>query len=241
MYNTIKLSVRLSAAASLVGAGTVADIGTDHALLPIKLVLAGHSRALASDINEGPCERARANIMRYRLSDRIAVCCRPGLDRIDEFAPDNIIICGMGGELIADILAQSGYPRESACRLILQPMSMQDVLRKYLAANGFNILNELVVFDEGKYYQLIASQYDGVKRSYSETEYRLGRLNLLRAANESDDEQADIDRGWLGFVRNAAAKRVAGRSVSEASANSSEQSDDVEMIKTIDEIMKGQN
>lgn len=227
-----KLSVRLSAAASMCGGGSVADIGTDHALLPIKLVLDGHKSALASDIREGPCERARANVEKYKLSEKIRVVCRPGLEKIDEFSPDNIFICGMGGEMIASILEESDYPEKSRCRLILQPQSMQDVLRKYLCANGFSIDEERVVFDSGKYYQLIRAEFDGEKRSLSETEYRLGKLNLGRAR----ESLSETDRGWLEFVLSAAKKRVTER---KNSRGISEDLADNELILTIENIFEG--
>ncbi len=189
------------------GGGSVADIGTDHAFLPIKLVLDGHERAAACDIREGPCENARKNIEKFGLSAEISVFCRPGLDGIADFAPDNIFICGMGGEMITSILAASDYPQSSRCRLILQPQSMQDVLRSYLAQNGFSIDEERVVFDAGKYYQLISARYDGLKRDFSGAELRLGKLNLERAA----EILSETDRGWLEFVLNAAKKRSDGR------------------------------
>ena len=73
-----------------------ADIGTDHALLPVYLCQKGCPRAFASDINEGPIDRARANIAKYGLSDRITAARRDGLDGIERFAPGFVIICGMG-------------------------------------------------------------------------------------------------------------------------------------------------
>lgn len=216
----------------MVGEGSIADVGTDHALLPIKLVLDGHEGALASDINEGPCQRARNNISRYGLDERISVVCRPGLDMIEDFAPDNIVICGMGGELIASILADSDYPKSSRCRLVLQPMSMQDVLRKYLCREGYEITDERVIFDEGKYYQLIAAHYDGVPRQLSECEYRLGRLNLARA----EAGLSEVDRGWLDFVGRSAKRRMDGRS---AAANPDEagQRLDAELTALINRLL----
>jgi tRNA (adenine22-N1)-methyltransferase len=240
MKPDIKLSARLSAAAQLTGAATkdnisngIADIGTDHALLPIKLVLDGHSRALASDINEGPCARARENIEKYRLTDKIKVVCRPGLERIEEFAPDTIIICGMGGEMITDILTESEYPAKSRCRLVLQPMTMQDHLRKYLAGSGFKIIEELVVYDEGKYYQLLSAEYDGQIRKYAEYEYRLGKLNLERAKKQL----SETDKGWLEFQLRNALRRIDGRRNGAFSDSHPEQLADIEMAAVINNII----
>ncbi len=235
MQNII-LNARLSAAASLTGEGSVADIGTDHAFLPIFLVNRGTPRALASDINEGPCERAALNVGAYGLADRITVACRAGLDGIESFAPDNIIIAGMGGELIASILEASDYPKNSRCRLILQPMTMQAELRRYLA-NGFNITEELVVREDHpsgyKHYQLIAASWDGIKREYSETEYRLGKINLARIAKAP----TEADLTWLDFIKKSAKARIRGRECA-AIIDSHEQELDKAMLAEIESLHK---
>ncbi|MBO5219626.1 MAG: SAM-dependent methyltransferase [Clostridia bacterium] len=228
-----KLDARLSAAASLCGSGTVADIGTDHAYLPIHLVNAGTPRALASDINEGPCDSARKNVAAHGLADKITVACRPGLDGIEAFAPDNIFICGMGGELIADILAASDYPRAARCRLILQPMTMHAALRRYLAGAGFAITDERVVREGSKHYQLIAAVYDGTVRSFSAAEYALGEKNLARAAKHPTE--ADIS--WLTFVRTRASARVCGRA--SAGLDNDEQRADRALLAVIEPILQG--
>ncbi len=228
----INLDARLYAAACLCGEGSVADIGTDHALLPIYLVNRGNTRALASDINEGPCERARINVASNGLTDKITVICRAGLDGIEDFAPDNIIIAGMGGELIASILAASDYPKTSRCKLILQPMTMHAELRRYLA-KGFEITDEVVVREAHgsgwKHYQLIAARWDGVMREYSETEYRLGKLNLARVATAP----TEADRTWLEFVRKGALTRIRGREMA-AVVDAYEQERDREMLAEIE-------
>lgn len=226
----IKLKPRLAAVASFVGKGSVADIGTDHAQLPIYLVQLGHPSALASDINEGPCQRARTNIYANGLHGKIKVVCCPGLDAVDEFKPDNIVIAGMGGEMIASILEASGYPKSSECRLVLQPQSMQDVLRRYLSENGFCIDRETVVFDGGKYYQVIAARYDGDVRSFTDCEYKLGALNLRRASTDP----TEVDIAWLEGQKKAAERRIAGREGS--CSDSPEQAADRELVSVIENI-----
>ena len=211
-----------------------ADIGTDHAFLPIYLVKNDADCALASDINEGPCERARTNIREHRLQDKITVRCVPGLSGIEEFLPDCVIICGMGGEMIASILDESPYPMTSRCTLVLQPMTMQDALRKYLAENGYEILAETVVFDAGKYYQLIKARYDGKMRTFTDTEYRLGAMNLARAKQNPTPD----DIGWLSGVRDAANKRITGREKA-VNPDTAGQNADLAMLAVIDQILKG--
>lgn len=211
-----------------------ADIGTDHALLPVYLCQKGCPRAFASDINEGPIDRARANIAKYGLSDRVTAVRRDGLDGIESFAPGVVIICGMGGELIADIISRSGYPAESKCRLVLQPMSMQDKLRRFLAVNGYAIYDETVVYDDGKYYQLISAEYDGKPYAMTDAEYRLGQLNIARISGAPDI--TDTDRGWLAKVRAAAKRRIEGRRGSEKT-HQSEQTSDEELVSLINRLI----
>lgn len=228
----IKLSARLEAVASLVGRGSVADIGTDHAKLPVYLVQNGHPKALASDIKEGPCRSARANIYKWGLHGKIEVVCAPGLDAVGDFKPDNIVIAGMGGEMIASILEASDYHIKTKCPLVLQPQSMQDVLRRFLAENGYVITAESVVLDGGKYYQVIAARYDGESRRFTDTEYKLGALNLERCRKAP----TAADTAWLKLQLEAAKKRVSGRE--DGHDDSPEQMRDRELISDIEEILK---
>ena len=219
MKSPTALTPRLEAAASLVGDGSFADIGSDHAYLAIKLALERGVCGIASDLREGPCERARKNVRQYGLCDKIKIYCRSGLDRV---------------EVIAEILENSEYPRSSRCRLILQPMSMQDELRRYLSREGYAISDERVVYDSGKYYQLIAAKYTGESSSLDEVEALLGPLNLKRAA----EDLSDVDRGWLTSVSRAARNRVDGRRKSAAGSSSPEQLFDQSLLERIEAIIQ---
>lgn len=175
----IKLSKRLSTAASYVRSGAfVADIGTDHAYLPIHLVLSNRvNGALASDINKGPILKAKEHIEKYGLSDKIFTQIASGLDGIEKYEPTDIVICGMGGELIAEILDKSDYVKNSRIRLILQPMTSAFELREYLS-NGFSTIAENIVCEDGKIYQVICAEYDGQIHSYTKAELELGKKNI---------------------------------------------------------------
>lgn len=174
-----KISKRLCTAASYVRNGAVvADIGTDHAYLPIHLALENKiQRGLASDINEGPIARARENIHKYGLDNIIDTCVADGLDDIEAYAPTDIIICGMGGELIAQIIDKSVYVKKIGVRLILQPMTSIKELRKYLQ-NGFSTVAENIVFEDNKLYQIICVEYDGIKKEFNNAELELGVKNI---------------------------------------------------------------
>lgn len=175
----LKLSKRLSAAASFVRDGAVcADIGTDHAYIPISLVLDGRvDYAIASDINEGPILKAKENIEKYGLSDKISVRIADGLNGIEEYKPNSIVICGMGGELIARIINDCDYVKQQGIQLILQPMTSIAELREYLS-HGFKIYDEDIVFDADKLYQIICAEYDGNEHEYTNAELEIGKINI---------------------------------------------------------------
>ena len=184
----ISLKKRLQCATHFVrDASCVADIGTDHAYLPIYLVSTGKSKfAIASDINEGPIKIAKKNILSYDLEDKIATQVSNGLDGIEKYNPTDIVICGMGGELIAEIIEKSAYVKNSDIRLVLQPMTSVKELRKYLN-NGFLIIDESIVCEDGKIYQIICASYDGKVHNYTDIELELGRENIKKGGEEFDN------------------------------------------------------
>ena len=183
--NLPRLDSRLSTALKYLRQGKrFADIGTDHAYLPIYSVAGGISSfAVASDINKGPTERARLHVSSYSLSDKIEVIQTDGLHSIEKFAPDDIAIFGMGGELIAKIIDEAEWVRSPEIRLILQPMTCSDVLRRYLAGNGFEIISETLSSDTGKLYVTICCEYSGEKRELTTADAILGRYNIENAAD----------------------------------------------------------
>lgn len=172
----------------------VADVGTDHAYLPIWLVGGGiSSSAVASDLRKGPLERADKNIAEYGLSDRIKTTLADGLCGIECYQPEDIFICGMGGELIAKIIDAAPFVRTvpfvrtapfgqaEKIRLILQPMTHAEILREYLEANGFQIVDEDIATEKGeKIYQIIVAEYSGEKYELSALELMLGPVNLKK-------------------------------------------------------------
>ncbi|MBR5515075.1 MAG: SAM-dependent methyltransferase [Clostridia bacterium] len=176
MNNT--LNKRLLCASSFVEKGAyVADVGCDHAYLPIYLIENNiASGVVAADINEGPCEKARENIKKHSLTNVIKVIKTDGLYGIEKYRPDNIVICGMGGDLIWKILSASEYTKCSSPLLILQPMTKQNVLRKELLENGYNIVDEELCTDD-RLYEIIVARYDGIKREWNDAHLLCGKLN----------------------------------------------------------------
>ena len=154
----LMLTPRLINVVSNIKGITVADIGTDHAYAPLYLVSEGIcEKAIASDVKTGPVEIARANIAKYNLSDKIEVRMGSGLSILSPGETEDIIIAGMGGELIIEIIkANEDVARSS--RLILQPMNSQYELRHFLIENNFIIENEDISVEGFKVYNLIVAK-----------------------------------------------------------------------------------
>lgn len=153
----------------------VADIGTDHGYLPIYLVNKGIcEKAIAADINEGPLGAARRNIAVTRVRDKIETVLSDGLKSIEK--ADCVTICGMGGELICEILA---HRKECMTRFVLQPQRSYDVLRIFLARHGFEIKKEALAKENDKMYCAFYAEYTGKGYEISEKEALLGKDELV--------------------------------------------------------------
>ncbi len=149
-----------------------ADIGSDHAFLAIEVIKRGIAEsAIASDINEMPLLKGRENAARSGVG--IDFYLSDGFDAIDDLPITSAAICGMGGELIAKIIGRSRVAKSAL--LVLQPMSAQEELRKFLWENGFDILKEIFVFDSGKPYTVMQVKYSGKNTQYSYLDLFLGK------------------------------------------------------------------
>lgn len=155
--HTIELSPRLLALAEQVPQGArFADVGTDHARLPVWLLERGIiASAIATDLREGPLDRARKTAARYGLTDRMDFRLGDGLGPLEPGEANVVAIAGMGGETIADILAEAPWTREEAGLLLLQPMTSAQDLRAWLWRNGFLIQSERLVQEERTIYVLL--------------------------------------------------------------------------------------
>lgn len=154
----------------------VADIGTDHAYIPVWAILNGVSEAaVASDINKGPLDRAAQNVSAFGLSGKISLRLGAGLSTLSVGEADTIVIAGMGGILISNILSDAKDTISSAKTLILQPMTAAKELREYLLQNGFCIKEEHLVAEEEKIYNIFIVSVGVPVREYSERELILGK------------------------------------------------------------------
>lgn len=155
------LGNRLSLCASLVRTGSsLADVGTDHAYLPIWLAGRGLIRsAVASDLRPGPLKRARANILRYGVENLVTVRLSDGLESIDPQEAEDVVIAGMGGLMMIHILEQAPWLRSEKYRVILQPMTSAEELRIFLAHEGFAVLRECAAEEGGHVYTAMQVSY----------------------------------------------------------------------------------
>ena len=187
----MQLSKRLSSVAnSVTNNNKVADIGCDHAYTSIYLIknkIAPY--VIAMDVNRGPLERAKDNIIKYGVKDRIDVRLSNGLDKLKQGETDTILIAGMGGNLMIQILSEGKDIVHSVKELVLQPQSDLYRLRRYLEEIGFIIVEENMLKDDGKYYVIMRAMPEDIVKQKDlflmlyEEHMHFGRL-LLEGRNE---------------------------------------------------------
>lgn len=155
----------------------IADVGTDHAYLPIYLIENGIAvSAIATDIHQGPLDAANKNIAAAGIVGIKTLLC-DGLMAVSPDEVDTVIIAGMGGDTIAHVLSCAEWLKDEEKLLILQPMSSADSARIYLAENGYEVLKEVAVLDAGRVYPVMTARYCGVKREISFYESAVGKTD----------------------------------------------------------------
>lgn len=180
MRQFFSLDERLLACASLVSNGArLADIGTDHAYLPVWLMLNNKiSYAIASDINPSPLEMGRATAEKYNVN-LIDFRLGNGLESITkEDKITDIVIAGMGGEIISEIINSSPLTKDENLNIILQPMTKSHELIKNLYKMGFEIIEQHCAVSHNKCYTIIKAHYCGQSVNVSEKFCYLGKLDL---------------------------------------------------------------
>jgi len=194
--NTDKLSKRLETAVKYITGGTVADIGSDHAYLPCYSVKKGIvSRAIAGEVVEGPFQSAKRQVASEGLTDVIDVRKGSGLSVVNPNEVHSVTICGMGGALIAEILEADKEVTQTMQRLILQPNISAISIREWLVNNGWGLVAEEILEEDGKIYEVLVAEKTEEKPSYSELEMLVGPY-LLKEKN------AAFIKKWEGEVRN---------------------------------------
>lgn len=147
----------MNAVATMVTPGSIlADVGTDHGYVPIALVQQERiPKAIAMDINKGPLQRAREHIAMCQLEDCIETRLSDGVEALQVGEVDSILIAGMGGELVIHILNEGMEVCRKVKELILQPQSELGKVRQYLRENLFQIVDEDMIIEDGKYYPMM--------------------------------------------------------------------------------------
>lgn len=215
----LELSPRLRLLAGWVRPGArIADVGTDHAYLPVWLTLHGRvASAIASDLREGPLARARETGRTYGTEGVDFRLCG-GLSGVRPDEADTVIIAGMGGENIAAILSAAPWTADGAHTLLLQPQTRAEDLRLFLSTHGYRITREALVWDRGILYPCmeagagqesltLGQLYGGAKllRDPLGEQYIIGRIirlqsavaGLNRAGGPENQEKADALREIL--------------------------------------------
>ncbi|MDD3224516.1 MAG: class I SAM-dependent methyltransferase [Clostridium sp.] len=171
---------RLEAIAQMVDkCDTIADIGTDHGYLPIYLIKKGYcKKAVASDINEGPIKKAEKNVKKEKLDDLIQLRFGAGLSTIKKNEVNAVVIAGMGGNLMKNIIEENREIFKNLDFLIAQPVQNPEVFRKYVYESGYTVIDENVVKDEGKYYQILKIKYGNSVCKLKDIYYEVGEKFL---------------------------------------------------------------
>lgn len=205
----IKLDARLSAVASLVRKGSkVADIGTDHGYLLTWLIENGVSPCgIAADINKGPLENAKRTVIDAGIYDKVELILSDGLKNVPEGSCDDIVIAGMGGNLIADILSSCPWICNKDLHIVAQPMSHGEVLREFYVKNGFEILEEKTATDGKRLYCIISAAYTGIKAERDPSYIYLGRLT----ENKDEITKKYIDKILTALEKKHSALKNAGK------------------------------
>ena len=206
------LTPRLRAVASAVMESgeceEMCDVGCDHAYLPIYLLKKGKvKRAYACDVREGPLKAAEKNIALNGLGDEIKTVLSDGLNEVKNESFGCITVCGMGGILISKILSEADMCAKKAGRLILQPMSESEYLRKYLFDNGFTIYDEKIAREDERYYSIICAK-KGVENNYDAFDLKFGKKIF---DYKSEDVKRYLIKNLKALERNLEAKKNSGR------------------------------
>jgi tRNA (adenine22-N1)-methyltransferase len=206
------LKKRLQSVANLVRCGAVlADIGTDHGHLPIFLLNSGKiKRAICADINEGPLAVAKSNAAAACVCDKIDFLISDGFNSFGEREFTDASICGMGGELILDIIARAkNRLNNENINLILQPMTRASVLRRGLASLGFEIVSESYSSDRNKHYVTMLAHFSGAPYEIDEFYTELGKLTTRAKLNAPEyaylcAKKTSFEKSATGLLKSGA-------------------------------------
>jgi len=176
----MELSIRLKTIVSMIEkCDSIIDVGTDHGYVPIYLVENGIIKsAIASDINRGPVDKAKNNVTANNVGAQISCRMGSGLSTVSKGEVEVAIIAGMGGNLIRDILEADLDVVKGFKYMILQPVQNAEVLREYLYITGYDILDEEICNDDGKFYEIIKVRYNNKPITIDYIYYEISKILL---------------------------------------------------------------
>lgn len=206
----MNIGARLEAVGSLVLPDSIlADIGTDHAYLPVYLLQKGKiTSAIAGDIAQGPCKAAENTVAMYNMKHKVQVRLGSGLSVLVPNEVQCISIAGMGGSTMVEILSADIEVAKAAERLVLQPQTGAAGLRKWLLSNGWELVDETLVWENKRLYEIIAAEkVEKSQKRYSQAELEIGpRLleNRHPLLKDQFTKQLDSYYKQLGFMEKSA-------------------------------------
>ena len=193
----MQLSIRMQAVADMVTpGGRIADIGTDHGYVVVEALHNNLCRmAIATDINKGPLEKARKNLMFEGLAERSSCRLGGGFEPLKIGEANAAVIAGMGGNLTRDIIKHDFAKVKKMDYLVLQPAQNPEVLREYLYSHSFEILDENVCLDDGKYYECFKVKYNkehnNKDKKFEEIDYEVSPVLLNKKDSTFKDYLLD--------------------------------------------------
>ena len=173
----IPISPRLLCCAAMLKGDVICDIGTDHAYLPAYLIQSGKAKQIiATDVKQGPLNSAMGTLKRFQVEQDVKLVLSDGFDKVNPKGLTDVVIAGMGGETIRDILAApSAAFIKNNINLVLQPMTKAEILRSWLAENGFCLIKESAVKDT-HLYTVMQARYTGDTVALTEAQSYMGQL-----------------------------------------------------------------
>ncbi len=198
--NTEKLSDRLAAVAKYVpDDARLADIGSDHAYLPCYLVKkSGIPFAVAGEVVQGPYQSAKKNVAAEGLSEVISVRMGDGLEVFEPGEVNCITIAGMGGTLITSILEKGKDKLDFVKRLVLQPNLSAISIRKWFLDNGWQLVAEEIIEEDGKIYEVLAGEKGDAEKPYGENR----EMELLMGPFLFRKQNTAFQKKWLAEIKN---------------------------------------
>lgn len=212
--DNINLGSRLMLAADFVRRDSLlCDIGTDHAYLPVYLIEKQIClSALAADLRKGPLKNAEKTVNERGLSDKIKLRLSDGLDEIQPDKASDIVLAGMGGDLICDILSRTPWIKDRTKRLITQPQTHAEKVRAFFINNGFEIIGENAAEEDGRLYICICAEYTGNNKEYPFGYEYYGEL----ANSDSPFAKEYLKRQRARFLKRADGLSKSGQNADEA-------------------------